>query len=249
MVPEILCFWIIPIISISLLALNFISELSYRIQVKGKKLINFFWAIEILKMHLIRNQIFIIIELLNPEFINIFMPIKRITLIFNLFLKKTGLLLLCFILLLVHFTNGQSVERDVFASNGVTQESGQAEISWTIGEAVVNSFFLGEYSIVSGFQQPITDSLEFVIEKDDNTVSIYPNPFFNYFVISFSVPTQEDMQIKLLGSSGYLFRNINLKKGSNLVKIEVPELASDHYSLLFFVNNELISIQKVIKIK
>lgn len=158
-------------------------------------------------------------------------------------------MLLCFILLLVHFTNGQSVDRDVLASNGDTQESGQVEISWTIGETIINSFFLESFNIVSGFQQPITDSLEFVIEKDDNTVSIYPNPFFNYLVISFSIPTQEDMQIKLIGSSGHLFRNMNLKKGLNMVKMEVPELASGHYSLLFIVNNELISVQKIIKIK
>ena len=114
---------------------------------------------------------------------------------------------------------------------------------------IINSFFLETFNIVSGFQQPITDSLEFVIEKDDNTVSIYPNPFFNYFIISFSIPAQEDMQIKLIGSSGHLFRNMNLKKGSNLVKMEVPELASGQYSLLFVVNNELISVQKIIKIK
>lgn len=169
--------------------------------------------------------------------------------IFNSLITKTGLLFFCFSLLLIHFVNGQRVEREVIASNGDTQESGQIEICWTIGEIVMNSFFLEESNIVSGFQQPIIDSLEFVIEKDDNTVSIYPNPFFNYFMISFSISTQEDIQIKLIGSSGHLFRNINLKKGSNLVKIEVPELASGHYSLFFVVNNELISVQKVIKIK
>lgn len=150
---------------------------------------------------------------------------------------------------MVFIALGQAIERKVISSNGDTQESGQVEISWTIGETIINSYFLESFNIVSGFQQPTTDSLEFVIEKDDNTVSIYPNPFFNYLVISFSIPAQEDMQIKLIGSSGYLFRDMNLKKGSNLVKMEVPELASGHYSLLFVVNNELISVQKIIKIK
>jgi hypothetical protein len=142
---------------------------------------------------------------------------------------------------------GQSVERDVISTAGGVQLASQMEVNWTIGETVINSYFLNDLNVVSGYQQPIADSLNFIIEKIENEVIIYPNPFLDYIFISFNKTIYEDIQLHLFGASGQIVRRFELKKGSKLYKIEVPGLPSDYYSLLFIRNMEIISTQKIIK--
>ena len=144
---------------------------------------------------------------------------------------------------------GQSVERDVISSNGDTQVSNNVEVSWTIGEVVIESYFQEDVNIVSGYQQPDVDSLEFVIEKLEKSVLIVPNPFFNYFFISFNERLDKDIQLHLLSNTGQNIKRINLKKGMKVYKIEGEALESGAYELLFLSGNEVISVQKILKIK
>jgi hypothetical protein len=164
-------------------------------------------------------------------------------------MKNTNLLLICFLTLLVNLAIGQNIERDVVSANGDMQVSNNVEVSWTIGEVVVESYFQEDVNIVSGYQQPEVDSLEFVIEKLEKSVLIFPNPFFNYFFISFNERLDKEIQLHLLSNTGQNVKRLNLKKGMKVYKFEGEDMESGAYELLFLSGNEVVSVQKILKIK
>lgn len=83
---------------------------------------------------------------------------------------------------------GQSISNEVISSNGNYYKNANIAVSWTIGEAFIESYSKSSVILTQGFHQPI------LIESDSNpggilidkniTISIFPNPTFNSINIS-----------------------------------------------------------------
>lgn len=82
-------------------------------------------------------------------------------------------LYISFLLLLLTFVvKSQSLERKVVASGGATSTSGGITLSFTIGEAIINTASFSGYTLTQGFQQPSIvsvgyDSLDIEVTTKD----------------------------------------------------------------------------------
>lgn len=91
-------------------------------------------------------------------------------------------LLRTFILLLPLFGGmplmGQSLERSVVASGGDFFSYGSGDISWTIGEMVMEKTALTGQHVTQGFQQPfrIIPAAAYLTNPNPD-LRLYPNPF------------------------------------------------------------------------
>jgi hypothetical protein len=71
----------------------------------------------------------------------------------------------------------QTLQNEVLASAGEAYTINNSEISWTLGESLIESYLSGNILISQGFHQPIFRFFEIQEqEKPVFHVSIYPNP-------------------------------------------------------------------------
>jgi hypothetical protein len=105
---------------------------------------------------------------------------------------KFRILVLIFALLLIPFHKvfSQTIQNEVLASAGSTYYFENTEISWTLGESIIESYQSDDILISQGFHQPIFMFTE--IPEQENLVfqaKVFPNPTNRY------------IQIELTGSS------------------------------------------------
>lgn len=97
-------------------------------------------------------------------------------------MKRT---VLCIILFLpFSFANAQSITPEVIATAGEHYIGSQAQVSWTMGEVVIETVIGTNAIITQGFHQP--DSMVVGVEELANgnwQFAIYPNPSRGAFVI------------------------------------------------------------------
>lgn len=105
---------------------------------------------------------------------------------------KFGILVLLLALFFLPFQRifSQTIQNEVIASAGDAFLMGNTEISWTLGESIIESYQSGNIFISQGFHQPIFKFFE--IPEQENLVflaNIFPNP------------TNRFIQIEMTGSS------------------------------------------------
>jgi hypothetical protein len=78
----------------------------------------------------------------------------------------------------------QSIQNEVVASSGDSYYFENFEISWTVGESIIESYQSGDILVSQGFHQPI-DGFVGVPEQDkpDFQVSVFPNPTKRYILV------------------------------------------------------------------
>lgn len=97
-------------------------------------------------------------------------------------MKKT-ILFTFSIFVLSHLTFAQSIERSVIGSAGSFVSSGSVQLSWTVGETVVNTASAGSVILTQGFQQP-NQANSAVKEVNQTNLTLYPNPSTGMFQVS-----------------------------------------------------------------
>ena len=80
---------------------------------------------------------------------------------------------------------GQTNSEAVISSSGVTLQSSQNILDFTIGETVIESF-VNDFTLTQGFHQSEITITDISHHKLDFNISIYPNPSTNYLNIDFS---------------------------------------------------------------
>lgn len=92
-------------------------------------------------------------------------------------------LTLLYFILLPAIIKGQNVDLSQVNTAGAHHESAQVKLSWSIGQAVAESFGSGALSVSSGVHQPqaIITSLR---DQKKYQISVFPNPTFDLLTIS-----------------------------------------------------------------
>lgn len=140
------------------------------------------------------------------------------------------------------FFNGraQSLSPEVIATAGDFFTGLTANISWTLGEPVIETYSGTAGTLTQGFQQDWQNP-DGIIETEFNPdISIYPNPFYDQFAIH--SPVSCFVTIKdLIGRT--VFETTTIIAGTNAVNLSSLEAGT---YFIVFTNNQQQSISKKI---
>ncbi|QGY46526.1 T9SS type A sorting domain-containing protein [Maribellus comscasis] len=125
-------------------------------------------------------------------------------------------------------TISTSFAQEVVASAGETQQAGSIELSWTLGESVIETFTSGAI-LTQGFHQ--SKLLVTAIDEPSLLVSelkVYPNPASEFVMIHFNSEIK-DKQYSLFDMTGKMLLLNSISETDS--RIDVSSLASGTYLL------------------
>jgi hypothetical protein len=146
------------------------------------------------------------------------------------------------------FVGAQSISTEVIASSGEHFENGSVQLSWTLGEIVVDTYNSGGNILTQGFHQPelLITSIEELSELD-LTVNIFPNPAADFINIEFT-GNKTDMIVELFDMRGKEVTRLDLSAYQMETGINVSNIGSGGYLLrLTEENGKYISTYQIQK--
>ncbi len=139
----------------------------------------------------------------------------------------------------------QSVSPEVIASGGDHFTTPTAQVSWTLGEVVTETFVAGSSQLTQGFHQTNLTITALDDVDLDIHVKIYPNPTASLVTIEF--PDSPDVyQLELTDING---RTLSLKKEViQRSELDMSRLAAGTYFLrILTTDQEAIQTYQIIK--
>ena len=82
------------------------------------------------------------------------------------------------------FIQAQSLERSVVSSTGDYFQNSTLQVSWSVGEVVIESFTGNQSQLDQGFHQALADVINLAENLGTGTPSLYPNPFTDKLTVS-----------------------------------------------------------------
>ncbi|MBK9981591.1 MAG: T9SS type A sorting domain-containing protein [Saprospiraceae bacterium] len=144
-------------------------------------------------------------------------------------------LILSLISLGITFTSfSQSISPQILGSAGTHFTGSNAQLSWTIGEPVINTLDNGSNIITQGFHQTlliITAIEEQSIEGVN--VKVYPNPTSNLVIINL-VNNLKDLKLELFDMTGKLLHWNLFGFSEGNVQFSLKDYASANYLLRIY---------------
>lgn len=136
--------------------------------------------------------------------------------------------------------------QNIVSTNGGHFSSTNYQLSWTIGEPVIETGNSDNRMITQGMHQSklIVTSIK-EIEGLQLTIIAYPNPAINYVQLEVESIKDEGLDYHLYGMDGSLLRKGRLT--NNRVKITMQEYIPSTYLLNVVDNNRLLKTFKIIK--
>jgi len=135
--------------------------------------------------------------------------------------------------------------QEVISSAGNHAEASGIQLSWTLGEPVVETIANGGNILTQGFHQTkltVTPVLTFIRNND---VKVYPNPTKELVYIQFDDSPEVDAFVELFTLEGKLVKKVQVKE--NLNSFDVHSLPDGSYLLKIAKNKEWIQYFKIIK--
>jgi len=136
-------------------------------------------------------------------------------------------------LLLSSYVQAQSVTPEVVATSGGYFTSANAQLSWTLGEPVTETWSNVSSTLTQGFQQN-SYSLTGIEELENNVfITAYPNPSTGLINIGISGNSHPYTQAVLVNASGQTVGQVSLT-GINRCSFDLTPFASGTYVLSIF---------------
>jgi hypothetical protein len=155
-------------------------------------------------------------------------------------IKLLEVSLITMIILLSEGISGQSLERSVIGSFGMSELNSSYQLSITGGESVVSYHKNSSYQLTQGFQQYNPDIWATSIEKEiSQEFRVYPNPANNFIYINPS----ENHKVQIFNMMGQLELI-----SQNRTKIDISHLPSGFYIIRVSSNNGTESSIKLQKL-
>jgi hypothetical protein len=143
------------------------------------------------------------------------------------------------------FTAANTIAQEVVSTAGETNTITGYEVSWTLGEPVIQTISSGSTVLTQGFHQSkltVTAIDELLVS--DLELKVYPNPTQDFVTISLS-KMPENLIYSVFDLSGKLLENNRI---SNLnTKIDMQHYSGGSYILKLKNKNQLIQTFKIIK--
>lgn len=146
--------------------------------------------------------------------------------------------------LMVSGASAQSVSPEVLGSAGTHASTTNAQVSWTIGETITETYQSTNNDLTQGFHQTtITISaLEEVVP--DFALEVFPNPAQEQINVRWTGEPL-DMELNLMDMHGRTVRSLDLKQ-VNLGEIDVTEISQGTYFLTVGINQKTLKNYKIV---
>jgi len=150
------------------------------------------------------------------------------------------------------FVFGQSIERQAIGTTMAWGTASSIQLSYTAGEAVVETGSAGTIILTQGFQQPSSGTGGVGIDDLQSGLSIeaYPNPTNGDVIIEFNVNEAMNLEVglyDLLGKKAVISAK-NLAVHDNLKhRMNLSGIANGTYLLSFKNSDGILGTIKVIK--
>jgi len=159
-------------------------------------------------------------------------------------LFKPPLLLISFFLSLFLFDlNAQ----DLISSAGSNHKDADKSVSWTVGEAVVDTKSNDQVTLTQGFQQPSIQIIALTEEADNAFgIKVYPNPSSAYIILESKKLDLSQVKYEIVDN-----RSVQVAIGNWITasqNIDISTFTQGTYHLRIFVHNKLANTFKIIKI-
>lgn len=142
----------------------------------------------------------------------------------------------------------QSASPEVIAASGDYFANANNSVSWTLGEAMTETYSASAHFMTQGFQQPAYNILS-VANYTEPSVFVYPNPVINNLWIDFEkVPG--NFSVELFDSNGKLLRKEELLDGKNNLTFSFNEYEEGIYLLNIIGKNNIYKCSyKIVRLK
>ena len=124
----------------------------------------------------------------------------------------------------------QSAPQTVIGSAGDFATFTNGSISWTIGEAVTDTYAPTGYFLTQGFHQPDTMFLTVVSEPASKNIAVYPNPVAGNLTIDL-LPSGGNYKTEIFDMQGQLLRRESIPADQKQFSISFQEFANGVYFL------------------
>lgn len=134
--------------------------------------------------------------------------------------------------------------QEVVSTAGETQNAGNYEISWTLGETVIETVSSGTTTLTQGFHQTKL-TVTAIDEITTTDLKVYPNPTSEFVIIS-SNKLDDKSSYSLFNLSGKLLENKIISTSET--RVNLKNYASGTYLLkLQYKPNQSLQTYKIVK--
>ncbi len=157
---------------------------------------------------------------------------------------KVRLICIFALLLLPLIIYSQSLTRSVICITGNSSLENEGRVSYSIGEAVVQTNLSNDppfYTLTQGFQQPALINTYSTERLGINAVEVFPNPVQSDLTILFNTQTDKELNIVFFTSSGVLlYRDAIQISDSGSILINMEQFAFGFYLLHVYSDDKLL---------
>lgn len=145
-------------------------------------------------------------------------------------MKKIKFLLI-FSMFLSNEMYGQSLSPQVNSSAGGDYTSSTHQLSWTMGEPIIDTWGTGSNTLTQGFHQTRLVVTSVTNVKTDWRVSIYPNPTIESVQLELPNALLNPISLTIVDVSGRLIHTQTLEIGTQKHRLNFSSLLSGMYFL------------------
>lgn len=149
-----------------------------------------------------------------------------------------------FLILGVLFFSVVGHTQEVVASSGNYDEGSTASLSWTLGEVITETFEGTNAHLTQGEQQTLMDKIATVETHSDISLSIFPNPTNDFFIVKSSTV---DLSMTVTDSRDRIVITRTIYANSDYT-VDVNNLEAGIYYLNFTGTNFQSKTHKIIKL-
>lgn len=142
----------------------------------------------------------------------------------------------------------QSIEPQVIASAGEHFDNGSVQLSWTLGEVVIDTYDNGTNILTQGFHQT-----ELTVTAIDETIAnvrlnMYPNPTSELLNIELG-NNESDINLQLFDMSGKLVHQVKIEAYQTKYVLPMNLVATGNYLVqMQSVDGKMNTTHKVVKL-
>ena len=145
------------------------------------------------------------------------------------------------------FGMAQSISPEVIASAGEHFDNGTTQLSWTLGEVVIDTYDNGTNILTQGFHQTQLTVTSVEESLADIRLNMYPNPTSE--VLNIDLGNNEiDIELKLFDMSGKLVHQDKIEAYQTQYVVPMSKVATGSYLVqMQSVDGKFNTTHKVIK--
>ncbi len=154
------------------------------------------------------------------------------------------ILLFCAILIGFYNLQAQSEERAIIASAGEQLSNSSCQVSFTVGDLIIETSSNENIELTQGFQQGNVISTTVNLNNSDKlSLKVYPNPYIDFISIDIDGDF-EPLNYRIYRLDGALILNDQLEMGKNKILLN----SIDYPQIILTITNKKGEVLKAFKL-